>query len=246
MSYKQIKLSCFDAEIQSFKEYPLAVVVDLKVTAQFPELVALSYCLVVFANEDVEVHAYVMQFNQEAQQLRLFIPEPDACSKEQLALVTTVRLSMPYFFGLTFSARGDGINIIFCDAAGMGSAIFLAEYYKKKGLSKHTLVFFEARKKFNFKPVPSQFISPFLPAHVIAAMPLMEDWGILSRLLNSQLPGCFEGSIDLLLSMVVEHVCQNPDKKIFVELIGRAEFLGKSQFQSNSGRVSLFKTVLAS
>ncbi len=239
-------LSCYDAEILNFREYPLAVVVDLKVKARFPELVSLSYCFVVLANEDVEIIAYVMQFKQMTQQLRLFIPEPDECSKAKLALVSSLKLSMPCFFGLAFSERRDGVNLILCDVAGMGSAIFLAEYYKKKDLSKHTFVFIEAAKHFNFKPVPSRFVSPFLPAHVIAAMPLMEDWGILSRLLNPQFPGCFDGGIDLLLSMVVGHVCQNPEKKISVELIGRAEFVEESQFQSNSSRVSLFKTVLVS
>ena len=242
----------FIAEIQGHKTYSLATIIDLKVEAEFPDIDSLSYCSVTFSKQDILRTAYVMQFNrteqshqpQPSQQLRLYLPNPDKQINAQLESASTLKLSTPAFFGQSLSARDDQINIVLCDEAGMGSAIFLAEHYKKKGWSQNTYLFFGAKEKFSFNPVPSKFISPFLPAHVIAAMPLMEDWGILSRLLNSQLPGCFDDNPDLLLSMLVEHICQNQESNISIEFIGFVEFLEQVQFHTNSCRVSLTKTLL--
>jgi len=49
---------------------------------------------------------------------------------------------------------------------------------------------------FPFQPRPSQFLVPGLPPEVIAAMPLLDDWGVPSRLASLQgYPGCFEGYV---------------------------------------------------
>jgi dihydroorotate dehydrogenase electron transfer subunit len=49
---------------------------------------------------------------------------------------------------------------------------------------------------FPFQARPSQFLVPGLPPQAIAAMPLLEDWGIPSRLASLQgYPGCFEGYV---------------------------------------------------
>ncbi|MCW9057412.1 MAG: dihydroorotate dehydrogenase electron transfer subunit [Gammaproteobacteria bacterium] len=49
---------------------------------------------------------------------------------------------------------------------------------------------------FPFQARPSQFLVPGLPEGVIAAMPLLEDWGIPSRLASLQgYPGVFEGYV---------------------------------------------------
>jgi len=233
-----------DAKIQSFRDYSVATLIDLKVNTLFPDLAALSSCLIRFGHEDIAHNAYVMQYNQASQQLRLYIPRFDARIKKQLASATWIKLSAPYFFGPEFSARGEGVNIVMCDEAGMGSAIFLAQYYKKKNVSKNLYLFFESKEKFSFNPVPSQFMTPFLPAHVIAAMPLLEDWGILSRLLNPRLPGCFDESINLLLSMVVDYVCWRHEQKVRIELIGHTEFLSSIHFTASTDQVNLLRTWL--
>jgi dihydroorotate dehydrogenase electron transfer subunit len=47
---------------------------------------------------------------------------------------------------------------------------------------------------------------PGLPAPVIAAMPLMEDWGIASRLASlNAFPGCFEGYVTALAEHWLTH-----------------------------------------
>ncbi len=49
---------------------------------------------------------------------------------------------------------------------------------------------------------------PGLPPWVTAAIPLLEDWGIPSRLASPhELPGCFNGSLDELARGWLE-VCQ--------------------------------------
>ena len=48
---------------------------------------------------------------------------------------------------------------------------------------------------FPFRPRPSVIVVPGIPTGIIACMPLLEEWGIASRLASTlDLPGCFEGS----------------------------------------------------
>lgn len=49
---------------------------------------------------------------------------------------------------------------------------------------------------FPFRLRPSQHLVPGLPPDVIAAMPLLDDWGVPSRLASlAGFPGCFEGYV---------------------------------------------------
>ena len=42
-----------------------------------------------------------------------------------------------------------------------------------------------------FRPQPSRYLTPMLPAHVTAALPLLDDWQIVSRIAHPDgLPGC--------------------------------------------------------
>jgi hypothetical protein len=48
---------------------------------------------------------------------------------------------------------------------------------------------------FPFRPRPSVIVVPGIPTGIIACMPLLEEWGVASRLASTlDLPGCFEGS----------------------------------------------------
>ena len=58
------------------------------------------------------------------------------------------------------------------------------------------LVLMGSEVPFPFTATPSRFLVPGAPEGVIAAMPLLDDWGIPSRLASLQgYPGCFEGFI---------------------------------------------------
>jgi dihydroorotate dehydrogenase electron transfer subunit len=55
---------------------------------------------------------------------------------------------------------------------------------------------------FPFSARPSQMLVPGLPDGVIAAMPLLEDWGVPSRLTSLQgYPGCHEGYVTDLVRL---------------------------------------------
>jgi len=73
--------------------------------------------------------------------------------------------------------------------------VFLAERLRADA-HWQPLVLMGSEVPFPFSARPSRFLVPGLPEGVIAAMPLLEDWGIPSRLASLQgFPGCFEGYI---------------------------------------------------
>jgi dihydroorotate dehydrogenase electron transfer subunit len=82
---------------------------------------------------------------------------------------------------------------------GMPPMVFLAESLRPgagsvQGFSP--LAILGSEVPFPFPARPSQHLVPGLPAGAIAAMPLLDDWGIPSRLASLQgYPGCFEGYV---------------------------------------------------
>lgn len=78
---------------------------------------------------------------------------------------------------------------------GMPPMLFVAESLRARK-ETHPFVILGSEVPFPFKPEPSKILVPGLPAEVIAAMPLLDQWGIPSRLASLQgLPGCFEGYV---------------------------------------------------
>ncbi|MCU7844179.1 MAG: dihydroorotate dehydrogenase electron transfer subunit [Candidatus Thiodiazotropha sp. (ex Monitilora ramsayi)] len=78
---------------------------------------------------------------------------------------------------------------------GMPPMIFLADALRK-ATDKQPMVILGSEVPFPFKPTPSQIMVPGMPEGVIAAMPLLDDWEIPSRLASLQdFPGCFEGYV---------------------------------------------------
>jgi dihydroorotate dehydrogenase electron transfer subunit len=78
---------------------------------------------------------------------------------------------------------------------GMPPMIFLADSLRQ-GPALKPLVILGSEVPFPFQARPSQFLVPGPPPEVIAAMPLLDDWGIPSRLASLQgYPGCFQGYV---------------------------------------------------
>lgn len=78
---------------------------------------------------------------------------------------------------------------------GIPPMVFLAEQLKKVGNSQ-PLVLMGSEVPFPFSERPSRIMVPGLPDGVIAAMPLLDDWGVPSRLASLQdYAGCYEGYI---------------------------------------------------
>ncbi|WP_129642172.1 hypothetical protein [Peristeroidobacter agariperforans] len=58
------------------------------------------------------------------------------------------------------------------------------------------LVLLGSASTFSFKPRPSTILVPGMPAGVIAAVPVLEEFGIASRLSSEiGLPGCYDGPV---------------------------------------------------
>lgn len=79
---------------------------------------------------------------------------------------------------------------------GIPPMIFLADRLREIAGAYQPFVIMGSEVPFPFQSRPSQIMLPGVPADVIAAMPLMEDWGIASRLASTQgYPGCYEGYV---------------------------------------------------
>lgn len=78
---------------------------------------------------------------------------------------------------------------------GIPPMVFLAERLRSEG-GFDPLVLMGSEVPFPFTSRPSQIVVPGVPDGVIGCMPLMEDWGIASRLASLQgYAGCFDGYI---------------------------------------------------
>ena len=78
---------------------------------------------------------------------------------------------------------------------GIPPMIFLAETLKVN-TRLHPLVIMGSEIPFPFPTRPSKILVPDIPEDVIAAMPLLDDWGIASRLTSLKgYPGCYSGYV---------------------------------------------------
>jgi dihydroorotate dehydrogenase electron transfer subunit len=80
---------------------------------------------------------------------------------------------------------------------GMPPMVFLAEHLLARAAEGfRALAIFGSELPFPFRARPSTILVPGMPDGVIAAMPLLEEWGIASRLTSlSGFPGCHEGYV---------------------------------------------------
>jgi dihydroorotate dehydrogenase electron transfer subunit len=78
---------------------------------------------------------------------------------------------------------------------GIPPMVFLADALRRTpGFAP--LAILGSEVPFPFQARPSQILVPGIPAGVIAAMPLLDDWGVPSRLASLQgYSGCFEGYV---------------------------------------------------
>lgn len=106
------------------------------------------------------------------------------------------RLSMIGPIGQPFVAHPERPRpLLLGGGVGIPPMIFLAEELKNDARYR-PLVMMGSEVPFPFKARPSQIVVPGVPAQAIAAMPLLDDWGIPSRLASLQgYPGCHEGYV---------------------------------------------------
>lgn len=79
---------------------------------------------------------------------------------------------------------------------GIPPMVFLADQLRAREADFRPFAIMGSEVPFPFTTRPSQILVAGMPAGVIACMPLMEDWGIASRLASLQgYPGCFDGYV---------------------------------------------------
>ena len=97
---------------------------------------------------------------------------------------------------------------------GIPPMVFLADRLRKDARWK-PVVFMGSEVPFPFNAQPSRFILPGMPEGVIAAMPLLEDWGVPSRLASLQdYPGCYEGYITGLARLWLDELTAEERTKV--------------------------------
>jgi len=98
---------------------------------------------------------------------------------------------------------------------GIPPMVFLANLLRTGTSSPFVIMGSEV--PFPFKVIPSRIMTPQLPAHVTATMPLLEDWGIACRLASLQgFAGCFEGYVTELAEQWI--TAQDTDSRDDIEI----------------------------
>ena len=99
---------------------------------------------------------------------------------------------------------------------GIPPMIYLADHIRDHAPDTTPLVFMGSEVPFPFKPRPSKIMIRELDDEIIAAMPLLEDWNIPSRLSSLQgYPGCFQGYITDLARNWLDNQDDISDVEIF-------------------------------
>ncbi len=79
---------------------------------------------------------------------------------------------------------------------GIPPMIFLADHMRRMRGQIAPLLLMGSEVPFPFAPRPSGFLVAGMPEGCIATMPLLEDWGIPSRLASGAgFPGCYDGFV---------------------------------------------------
>ena len=109
---------------------------------------------------------------------------------------------------------------------GIPPMIFLAEHMKKMTTAIKPLVIMGSEVPFPFSVKPSQIILDGIPEGVIASMPLLEDWGIPSRLRSLQnYSGCYDGYVTDLASHWLDSLDQETLKHVEIFSCGPTPML---------------------
>ena len=100
---------------------------------------------------------------------------------------------------------------------GMPPMVFLADALREVKGAYEPFVIMGSEVPFPFKAQPSKLMVPGVPNDVIAAMPLLDDWGIASRLASQQgYAGCFEGYVTDLARTWLDALSEEQRKEVAI------------------------------
>ena len=122
---------------------------------------------------------------------------PGLAALSQQPLGATISVLGP--IGNGFSAHPERPRtLLIGGGVGIPPMVFLAESLKTRraGTPWQPLVLMGSEIEFPFRARPSQILVQGVPNEAIACMPLLDDWGIASRLASfGGFPGCFHGYV---------------------------------------------------
>lgn len=82
------------------------------------------------------------------------------------------------------------------DVAGLAALLHLTDTLRCRQPRVKVLLLLAVTAELPFRAQPSRLMVPGLPADVIAAIPLLDDWNVPSRLANpAGQPGCYDGPL---------------------------------------------------
>lgn len=131
---------------------------------------------------------------------------------------TGERISMMGPIGVQFRLNPERPRpLLIGGGVGMPPMIFIAQTLARNPDWK-PLVILGSEVPFPFQPQPSSILLPGVPDGVIASMPLLDEWGIASRLASLQgFAGCYEGYVTELARHWLESLSQ--DERDEVEIL---------------------------
>lgn len=125
--------------------------------------------------------------------------------------------------GAVFTLPSRPYPVIIGDTAGTAPTVFMADRLRQqKSFSPLILLGYETAPPFT--AAPSRILVQGMPSGVIAAMPLLEDWGIPSRIAHTQgRPGCFEGAVEDLARLWLDGLSTTQQAEIEIIVSGSSD-----------------------
>ena len=109
---------------------------------------------------------------------------------------------------------------------GIPPMIFLAEHIKKTTETIKPFVIMGSEVPFPFSVKPSRIMLDGIPEGIIASMPLLEDWGVPSRLTSLQnYSGCYDGYVTDLANHWLDSLDQETLKQVEIFSCGPTPML---------------------
>jgi dihydroorotate dehydrogenase electron transfer subunit len=126
------------------------------------------------------------------------------------------------------------VRLLIGSDSGYAALIRAANELHQADASSPLLVLFGAADSFSFRPRPSTILVPRMLPGVIACVPVLEEFGIASRLATEAgLPGCYDGPVTELARLWLQSMepGERAETSISVagpdDVIAAAEELGR-------------------
>lgn len=125
--------------------------------------------------------------------------------------------------GAVFTLPSRPYPVIIGDTAGTAPTVFMANRLRQQK-TYWPLILLGYDTAPPFTAAPSRILVQGMPSGVIAAMPLLEDWGIPSRIAHTQgRPGCFEGVVEELACLWLDGLSNIQQAEIEIIVSGSSD-----------------------